>query len=80
MELYGKKLLILGGTSASYDLVRNAKAMGIYTIVTDNNETGESIFIEANLCKGSVEIHEFNNGPLFGEDTKKILDEVYRIK
>lgn len=38
----GKRLLVLGGTSASLDLVKNAKAMGIYTIVTDNNETGVS--------------------------------------
>lgn len=43
------------------------------------DENGEPIFIEANLCKGSIEIHEFNNGPLFGDDTKKILDEVYGI-
>lgn len=42
MDLNGKRLLILGGTSASYDLVRNAKEMGIYTIVTDNNKTGVS--------------------------------------
>lgn len=42
MNLKGKKLLILGGTSASYDLVRNAKEMGIYTIVTDPNETSVS--------------------------------------
>ena len=42
MELKGKRLLILGGTSASYDLVRTAKSMGIYTIVTDNNKTGVS--------------------------------------
>lgn len=42
MELKGKRLLILGGTSASYDLVRNAKEMGIYTIVTDPNQTGVS--------------------------------------
>lgn len=42
MSLNGKRLLILGGTSASYDLVRNAKEMGIYTIVTDPNETGVS--------------------------------------
>lgn len=35
-----KRLLILGGTSASLDLVKNAKSMGIYTIVTDNSETG----------------------------------------
>ena len=39
-NLTGKKLIILGGTSASYDLVRNAKEMGIYTIVTDPNATG----------------------------------------
>ena len=44
------------------------------------NEEGEPIFIEANLCKGSIEIHDFNNGPVFGEDTKKILDEVYGVK
>lgn len=40
MSLAGKKLLILGGTTASLDLVKNAKEMGVYTIVTDNNETG----------------------------------------
>lgn len=42
MSLRQKKLIILGGTSASYDLVRNAKEMGIYTIVTDPNDTGVS--------------------------------------
>lgn len=36
----GKRLLILGGTTASLDLVKTAKNMGIYTIVTDNNTTG----------------------------------------
>lgn len=36
----GKRLLILGGTYASLDLVHNAKKLGIYTIVTDNNQTG----------------------------------------
>lgn len=35
-ETKAKKLLILGGTSASLDLVNNAKEMGIYTIVTDD--------------------------------------------
>lgn len=35
-DIKGKRLLVLGGTSASYDLVRNAKEMGIYTIVTDD--------------------------------------------
>ena len=54
MEFKGKKLLILGGTSASYDLVINAKAMGIYTIVTDNNETGVSKEIADETAKVST--------------------------
>lgn len=29
--------MVLGGTSASYDLVKIAKSMGIYVIVTDNS-------------------------------------------
>lgn len=36
----GKRLLILGGTVASYDLVKLAKEMGIYTIVADDRESG----------------------------------------
>lgn len=41
MEVYmstvkGKRLLVLGGTTASLDVVKIAKQMGIYTIVTDD--------------------------------------------
>lgn len=39
-DIRGKKLLILGGTSASLDLVKNAKDMGVYTVVTDNAQKG----------------------------------------
>lgn len=35
-NLTGKKLLILGGKALMIDMVRKAKKMGIYTIVTDN--------------------------------------------
>lgn len=35
-----KKLLVLGGTSASVDLVKTAKKMGVYTIVTDDQDFG----------------------------------------
>ncbi len=38
IDVSGKKLLVLGGTTASYDLVKNAKDMGVYTIVTDDCE------------------------------------------
>ena len=40
-------------------------------------EDGEPLLLEANLAKGTSELHQFCNGPLFGEDTKKILDEVF---
>ena len=40
MSVAGKRLLILGGTQASYDLVKTAREMGVYTIVTDDHEAG----------------------------------------
>lgn len=40
-------------------------------------EDGEPILIEANLCNGELVFHQLNNGPLFGEDTYKILSEVF---
>lgn len=36
----GKKLLVLGGTSASVDVIKVAQKEGIYTIVTDNLQGG----------------------------------------
>lgn len=36
----GKRLLLLGGTSASLDVVKNAKEMGVYTIATDYLPSG----------------------------------------
>lgn len=39
MKLTGKKLLILGGNAASIDIVNAAKALGVYTIVTDWYDT-----------------------------------------
>lgn len=42
MGVDGKRLLILGGTTATLDLVKNAKEMGVYTIVTDNIPNGVS--------------------------------------
>ncbi len=40
MGVEGKRLLVLGGTSATLDLVKNAKEMGVVTIVTDYLEGG----------------------------------------
>lgn len=42
-ELEGKRLLVLGGTSASLDLVRLAQSMGVYVVVTDESEISQRI-------------------------------------
>ncbi len=42
MDIKGKRMLILGGTTATLDLVKNAKEMGLYTVVTDNIDGGVS--------------------------------------
>ena len=41
------------------------------------DESGEPTLIEANLCNGELDFHQLNNGPLFGEDTERILKEVF---
>lgn len=41
-------------------------------------EDGEPILIEANLRNGECDFHQYNNGPLFGELTEQVLDEVFR--
>lgn len=37
-ELKGKKLLILGAYNTEIEIIEEAKRLGVYTIVTDNNE------------------------------------------
>lgn len=41
-DLSGKKLLIIAGSIHEYDLVRRAKELGVYTIVTDYYDTESS--------------------------------------
>lgn len=38
---------------------------------------GEPVLIEANMRKGSINFHQFNNGPLFGDLTERVLKEVF---
>lgn len=42
-RLRGKKLLVLGGTSASFDLVKLAQSLGVYVIVTDEAAVEERV-------------------------------------
>lgn len=41
------------------------------------DQTETPILIEANLKYGQLDFHQLNNGPLFGDDTPKILEEVF---
>ena len=41
-------------------------------------ENGDPVLVEANLNYGQLDFHQLNNGPLFGEDTEKILKAVFK--
>ena len=41
------------------------------------DENGTPVLIEANFCRGGIDSLQVNNGPLYGKDTKKVLDEVF---
>jgi hypothetical protein len=43
-------------------------------------EDGEPIFIEMNIKYGGTMYHQLSSGAFFGEDTDKMLDEIYSIK
>lgn len=40
------------------------------------DEEADPVLIEVNMSYGDLDCHQFNNGPLFGEDTKSILNEI----
>lgn len=46
-----------------------------WDIAIDNQ--GDAVLIEANMRKGGINLHQFSNGPLFGDLTEIVLEEVY---
>lgn len=44
------------------------------------DQSGNPVLIEANIKRGGITIHQMTNGPLFGDDTEKILEEVFGKK
>ena len=42
-----------------------------------NRATVQISVDDANLHFGEIDFHQLNNGPLFGDDTKEILKEVF---
>ena len=42
------------------------------------NQNNDPVLIEANLSSGELDFHQLNNGPIFGEDTERILKEIFK--
>ena len=42
------------------------------------DEEGEAVLVEANMRNGGINLHQFSNGPLFGDLTERIMDEVFK--
>ncbi len=63
-------------------LVKEAHSfMGHFRLVAWDvsiDEHGEAVLVEANLTLGGINDVQLCSGPLFGKDTKKILDEVFK--
>ena len=50
MSVRGKKMLVLGGTTASLDLVKNAKEMGVYTVVASADAPVDAVSSVSDEC------------------------------
>lgn len=42
------------------------------------DENGAPVLIEVNLTYGGVDVHQMSNGPVFGEMTEAVLNEVFK--
>lgn len=63
--------------------VRLAAKMGDFKLISWDftvGEDGEPVFIEMNLKYGGTMYHQLSSGPLFGDDSDEILDEIYGKK
>ena len=44
------------------------------------SEDGTPVLIEVNLCYGGLDMHQIANGPLLGDLTEEIVNEVFKVK
>ena len=66
---------IINLVKKAHPLIGHFRLVG-WDIAVD--ETGDAVLIECNMRKNGIELHEFSNGPYFGELTDKVLDEVFK--
>ncbi len=44
------------------------------------DENGDAVLIEANMRNGGINLHQFSNGPLFGDLTDEVLNEIFNVE
>ncbi len=80
-RLADQKVPCLGKALA---LVRRAHSfMGHFRLISWDvaiDEMGEAVLIEANLSLGGINDVQITTGPLFGRDTRRLLDEIFEGK
>ena len=62
-------------------VVTLAQSIGNFRLVSWDlsvDANGDVLLIEANMRKGGINLHQFDNGPLFGNLTERVLDEVFK--
>lgn len=42
------------------------------------DDVGDPVLIEANMRKGGINLNQFSHGPLFGDLTDRVMDEVFK--
>lgn len=78
-----KKWMVPSYKEAVELVKREAAKMAHFKLVSWDiaiDREGIPILIEANLRKGGCNMHQMNNGPLFGDLTDEVLSEVYKVK
>lgn len=85
IERHPQGLVFEGFRVPSFDKAKQlalscAEKLGNFRLVSWDiavDESGEAVLIEANMRKGGINLHQFDNGPLFGELTSRVLGEVF---
>ena len=72
---------VLPGVDKAIELVKKAHGIMAHNRIISwdiaIDEEGEAVLIEANLALGTIHSFQVCSGPIFGDRTRKILDEVY---
>ena len=65
---------VISLVKATHPLIGHFRLVG-WDIAIDENEN--ALMIECNMRKNGIELHEFSNGPFFGDLTERVLNEVF---